>query len=427
MAWEVLHVFASTIAFYWSYFEWLEFKDTPLDQREKVFHEFTADVRFLRPDIIRDIRHARANGRSTSLLSLMLANQNTSCTDPRDKIYGYWGLASDAAKLIPIPDYSQPVVEVYTRYVFEWVRTYKRLDIICTAQIPRHVNAPEDLYKLPSWVPDWSVPWACNSLITLVPVSAGDTRRDNLENDPLYSAAGTTKPTFAKITFKGEEGRLGLGVIGMIVDKIVRVGPEERKIPARPKQAWLDMIREWVIEHGGDEEAQRKAEATFLRVMIANRDPAGVVGRFDGDEGAQKLRNLFSRLSEAPAFGEMLSSSLQIWDNHINNVLRGRRVFITESGRIGLGHHQIDKGAHIAVLLGCSVPLALLKRNDGLFFNLGDCYVDGLMEGQMIDEARKDGELVGDDFDYERALELLNTSPKDIKDNETGLRAIFLI
>ena len=65
-----------------------------------------------------------------------------------------------------------------------------------------------------------------------------------------------------------------------------------------------------------------------------------------------------------------------------------RRCFITKKGRVGVGSSSLRKGDTVAVIFGAGTPHLLRQyKNDWLF--VGDCYLDGVMEGQSIEAWRR--------------------------------------
>lgn len=60
--------------------------------------------------------------------------------------------------------------------------------------------------------------------------------------------------------------------------------------------------------------------------------------------------------------------------------------FITEPGDV------------VCIIAGCTVPVVLRKRKQGTdrgWFLIGECYIDGLMEGEFINEMERSGHFVG--------------------------------
>lgn len=79
---------------------------------------------------------------------LAASRQFSKCADPRDLLFARLPLASDAAELLPSPDVTQTVEELYTTFAANSIRCTRRLDIILYAQSANK--------SLPSWVPDWT-------------------------------------------------------------------------------------------------------------------------------------------------------------------------------------------------------------------------------------------------------------------------------
>ncbi|OJD30029.1 het domain-containing protein [Diplodia corticola] len=63
---------------------------------------------------------------------------------------------------------------------------------------------------------------------------------------------------------------------------------------------------------------------------------------------------------------------------------RGRRLFVTMDGHIGLGPGRMTEGDVIGVLYGSHWPFVLRPCGDG-FLLVGYCYVDGMMHGEIVE------------------------------------------
>lgn len=79
---------------------------------------------------------------------LQQSRRHNGCSDPRDMLYSRIALASDAAALIPNPDYQISVEEVYKGFAANHILHTKSFRIIG--------NATNTQRNLPSWVPDWT-------------------------------------------------------------------------------------------------------------------------------------------------------------------------------------------------------------------------------------------------------------------------------
>jgi hypothetical protein len=77
---------------------------------------------------------------------------------------------------------------------------------------------------------------------------------------------------------------------------------------------------------------------------------------------------------------------------------QNRCFFVSSKGCMGLGPLGTRTGDEICVLLGCNQPL-LIRRVGDHHLVVGQCYVYGMMYGEMIDEMEA-GRLVADDFHF---------------------------
>ena len=101
----------------------------------------------------RDVIKEAIPHQEQSLLDVLARFRGASRSDPRDKIYGLLGLASDQFDIKP--DYSKALSTVYTEVVLAAIDRGKDLDIICQSQWP--VGAAEmRRTDLPTYVPDFS-------------------------------------------------------------------------------------------------------------------------------------------------------------------------------------------------------------------------------------------------------------------------------
>jgi hypothetical protein len=81
----------------------------------------------------------------------------------------------------------------------------------------------------------------------------------------------------------------------------------------------------------------------------------------------------------------------------IAHMISGRKILVSESGHCGLVPDHAEIGDFICVLLSCDVPVILRQVGDHYAF-IGESYVRGLMEGQVI-EALERGEVHLQDFE----------------------------
>lgn len=71
-----------------------------------------------------------------------------------------------------------------------------------------------------------------------------------------------------------------------------------------------------------------------------------------------------------------------------------RRFFVTSTGRIGIGPGGLKDGDIITVLKGSRAPYALRRLSEDRFSLIGECYVYGMMEGQIVRQRRAEQPIV---------------------------------
>ncbi len=86
---------------------------------------------------------------------------------------------------------------------------------------------------------------------------------------------------------------------------------------------------------------------------------------------------------------EMVSGSDGLVDRMEDTTMRRqKRLMVTNTGLLGMAPPNATKGDCICILLGCSIPLILrpVGPNKGSYRLVGECYVDGYMNGEVFRE-----------------------------------------
>ena len=73
----------------------------------------------------------------------------------------------------------------------------------------------------------------------------------------------------------------------------------------------------------------------------------------------------------------------------ISTFSHGRRFARTERGRLGSMPRFSAVGDKICLFDGGSLPYVIRPRGDGTFTFIGDCYLDGVMYGEVMVEGRE--------------------------------------
>lgn len=68
----------------------------------------------------------------------------------------------------------------------------------------------------------------------------------------------------------------------------------------------------------------------------------------------------------------------------VNLSCKGRSFFVTEKGYFGLGPHILRRGDVCHILKGARVPFMLRKADEGAYKLVGEAYVHGIMNGELV-------------------------------------------
>ncbi|KAJ8131733.1 hypothetical protein O1611_g1889 [Lasiodiplodia mahajangana] len=80
----------------------------------------------------------------------------------------------------------------------------------------------------------------------------------------------------------------------------------------------------------------------------------------------------------------------QEWNLYTSNLFKniGRKLFLTDTGYVGLGPSHAGVGDAIAVIPGSSVPHILRPLNVSSWTYVGEAYCDGIMDGELVANGR---------------------------------------
>ncbi|KAH9906557.1 HET-domain-containing protein [Xylariomycetidae sp. FL2044] len=358
--------------------------------------------------ILQKARHEWRAGTRLGLLSVLFRFRIFDSTDPRDKIFGLSALnRGDLAETeVAQANYTISVRDLYCDIARTILKETLRLHLL---SVPRRITG-ERIAGLPSWVPDWT-----NTRLT---APLGLANYSDIA-DLKFSASGSSAPD---IQFEDDSSTLR--VRGIAVDRITAVGLVLRveKVPKTnyhgvriPKCCFI--LEDWLKTASCRTSSDYKTgeESTldaFVQTLVtgsaeqnttAMREQLSILRRYAIiAKGASSLSRFLP--------GWMLDSVVQILhavlffrstdqlalDFRINmSSLADRKIFRTATGYMGLGTALAEEGDVVVVVKGGRVPLVLRPEEDKRWTLRGDCYVRGIMDGELYsDEACEDLRIV---------------------------------
>ncbi|KAI1121265.1 HET-domain-containing protein [Nemania abortiva] len=271
--------------------------------------------------------------RNVPLASLIYRYHDRRCADVRDKLYGLVYLIDQAARKYVLVNYSKPALDVFKQVFLASLEQEKRL-----AQLP---FANPDVLSTPGW-PTWLPNWS--RLVR--------TTTDDFSGFPCSSISAAhakyiapdrlevTGVPFATVSAVAKVLNLNDGLID-IVEMLREMGLENLKSSVYPTgESCLDAYLQ-----------------TFATDEITK-----LVTQPETEEQLPQVAKLLSQIKS----------------------LYKSCVFTMPNGYVGMLSGQPQQKDEVFIILGCAAPMILRPTSSGEYGVVGDCYVHGIMNGEVL-------------------------------------------
>ncbi|EUC29241.1 hypothetical protein COCCADRAFT_40367 [Bipolaris zeicola 26-R-13] len=309
-------------------------------------------------------------------------------TIDKDKVYSILGLVDPAISADIIPDYSLSEQQVFTDLTKSVVRESGSLDYIRFGGIP-------EIKGWPSWVPDWRRPFL-------------------LRHVRCYRSFKASGDIPAKFRFEDREESESLlicnGFYVDVVDKAVtetsQIGHFTRSITDSNRYGTLvrqaihqtmllecpDVTEELLFEipwmQNSDEYPASNdplADQEWLKILQSRYHKFFHKFRENNKNftiGGQSFQSLFPQSVKRNSDISKISEAVI----EAGFCLTKRILITTKTGYLGLAPIMIHAGDVVAILLGSQIPILLRPVGDNRFQFVGECYVHGLMDGEILSD-----------------------------------------
>ncbi|OAP65386.1 hypothetical protein AYL99_01358 [Fonsecaea erecta] len=357
---------------------------------------------------------------SPTLLHLLCRFRGLKCSDDRDKVFALLTTSRENRDTYDVlPDYTQSVVEVYTGICRFVLQRSRQLHILSCVQ-----NATESP-DLPSWTPDWRRTWSHMALdvyfgaeqvhhvfrasqeMRAMVTPSTDPRILTVKGVPIDTVRTTDKPE--------KDAILAASAVSFqdFADKLLhRLGIEDPETPylltgESYREALFRTLSADFVMKAPSSSPSSPASTTApspLPIILPVEDALG-----HQDELVFKPRTV-RRWHSTPLNHTYMSpwtDSLEAYHptaveaysipgapvctrsiyKHIQNLMIGRLLFVTETGHLGLGPEDARLGDQVVVLPGADVPFVLRSVGGGAgeYRVVGECYVHGFMDGVAVE------------------------------------------
>jgi hypothetical protein len=331
-------------------------------------------------------------------------------TDPRDKIYGLLGLASDYNQYPP-PDYIKPVEQVYIEFA-EAVAT-KISGSAPMGQLLSEAGLHKQHLTLPTWVPDWSFVQH-SDLMTNFSDEMWVNEKLNIAKDMMPSLRASYP-----VTVEERNSQHILVLKGLVVDKIKSLSSE---MPPYSPEGSLPTVKTWDLDcrnligteletlcpglecrykgrvEGtnimaeldpavGVEISSRYANVLIADVFASQKQPPDQRALLHG----QALKGYARALQHMPLQGASPPERLlrAAYYSALIQMTMRRKLCVTDGGRMGLVPGITNVGDSVAILDGVRGVMVLRAdktENSEGWKIVGDAFMEGQMGGERIQE-----------------------------------------
>jgi hypothetical protein len=284
-------------------------------------------------------------------------------SDQRDKIYGLLGLVNTPGFTA---DYTLPADKVFQSFAlwcFEW---RKKLDVLSRAGISMSEST------LASWAP--------NPDISTTYLHFCDNPRFNASGEISVLSGGGS--SFSNLWSLSSENTLCLmGKVIDITEKISRLLDKSEKLGDRGTVFEMAKMANCDMTTLSDRNFQRFCLAMICeQIMGADRMPheelkmRGLYQYFQGFLTNSKLNGDAESIDHAYQLVWLVRTSY----------LQQCQFCITRDDRLSWVPKITEIGDRICVIRGANVPYVLRPKENGKFALVGECWVQGLMEGEAL-------------------------------------------
>lgn len=321
---------------------------------------------------------------------------STQAKMPHDKIHAARCIAQKS-DFVAV-NYEQPADNFFTDITRLWIEREHDLDILDYCTFVQGSN-------LPSWAVDWSRP------SHRVPFPKK--RRLCLEKS-VYTCLSIEAETFASFTEDGSV-MVSKGFIRDIVSFVGRKSMDEEvevqrmlqfksfdklfsfsKTKHNNDQTRLDDINSWLHDWMSTLKTEPKVVRGFQNPRTGETNFFYVT--FDQSLQQALRRTLMADVllgDDHEVLGRTSSNAEAGWEPYLSravtSTLPGRTFFATELGLMGLAPIEVQVGDRVCSIVGRETPLVLRKVDERYWNLVGECYVHGIMDGEVLSCERLEG------------------------------------
>lgn len=332
---------------------------------------------------------SRGRNKNRNLDWLLRLTRRFKATDPRDKLFAMLGLVDDGS--IIEPSYTTSFEQVLAKFVVGHVEQYTSLRVLLGNRYGEEEVGTAQLG--PSWVPELLVDERAPA-VGLLPTVDYD---DRLQAAGSRPAVASFDDSLSCLFCRG----VSIGQISKVIGPLVveeAIGGEAQNILGSYTSLGHDKVFGQLRDfcRGLSNDDQRE---TFWRTLCLNctwtSDMDPITPAPDDFASGGKVMFGLGTIPDYFMLGapylERYRSYVYPFSTSLMKALTNRAFVVTEEGRMGIGPYLVKEGDLVTVMFGAALCL-VLRLVDGHRYKLvGDAYVHGVMQGELVRDVAQDG------------------------------------
>ncbi|KAG0647797.1 Heterokaryon incompatibility protein [Hyphodiscus hymeniophilus] len=325
-----------------------------------------------------------------NLLQLLVLSRANRATDNRDKVYSLLALANDvkAGQIIPDYDSSNTTAQVYQSVAELYHSKGFGMHVL------HHAGLPQQVEDLPTWVPDWSYMSRFPFEQSMYDCTPGTVPRMTFSPATTsITIRGAIIDSYSIPGMKSNFRSLGSTDYGCNDDPLLPDLPNISSDESLRRMIQMSAEMLMSILLGPSYHTGEDTDTVLWKTLVANRGWRGGkptdMDRSSYDAYVRSYPPSMSSEKNAELRSKDPVLKQQSWpfEKVMQDTHRGRRFGITACGHVGVFPGETRNGDLVVLLPGATMPFVLRRSGDDRHILIGNCYLHGVMDGELVCDA----------------------------------------
>ncbi len=310
---------------------------------------------------------------------LLCEFRSLEATDPRDKVYALLAVALIDESL-PKPNYSLTVRQLFTSIARNLLGADESPKLRCLSYVQKtNVQKTSESFELPSWVPDWTMPFSMHLLVD--------------SNDEFQATGNLQAPVISCPDFVVNDDRRALLTIRGVRILTIKAVDSFSAYLMPNKQRHAPIMSAFPDPYPTTNQTYLEAYPGSVNPMVpGDHGPAPErrfgtfwehIRAYEGKANSTETSDQSERYTQ-DQLDAKLDEAFNLWMAS-DGIAYARVFFISWTGFMGLAPKGILPNDEVVLFFGARVPFIIRESKGGGWDLAGECYVYGIMFGEAME------------------------------------------